>query len=1019
MKPLRLEMQAFGPYPGNVSIDFDQLGRQSLFLIHGPTGSGKTTVFDAMCFALYGRTSGSRSGEEMRCQYADVSVPTQVVFDFALGKHTYRISRSPQQGRTKTRGTGTTTAAHKAELWETTGAKKQEEEGELIASRPKEVEEEISDLLGFKADQFRQVVLLPQGEFRRLLLATSRERESILEVLFDTRIYTMIQDSLKQRVKDIEQECKEQLSRKDTLLEASEVGNTEELGGAITSAEVSVEKHQKKIDKTRKAYESAQEAFTVAEETEDLFLELEKAQEECKELEEMKEDIEESRIALKLGTKAAGLTDVYEASLEKQDTVTKLEDELGSVSEVLEGVEKKHKTAVAAEAKAKRSEKEIARLAEDLTEHKAMKKRVDSLAELGAKIKAAQEDLDEAKDTSRDAEEAVESLEKEIQETEEKIEDLRGKASAAESLDVKLGNLNRSIKEKRKHEETTDELDKASKSLVRVKKERVAAARAFKIARDEVQQAEIAWLESSSYNLAETLKAGQPCPVCGSKTHPSPAEKSARHITEAELGELRAECQKLEEKLRDAEREEQKTRGRVEQLEGRAADLLEGLGKAADKTLKILTKEYESLLIDHKQAQDARSGLEDSRKALDKLKKDLKSEKQKRKAALVSKQKAEKALEALKSTHAERMKGVPKKLQDSDEIASKISSLEERKAKLEEAREVAREALKKAAEALAACQTQVRETKKTLGSAKTQAKAALASLQSRLKKAGFESIDDFQEALLEEDEAEELKSAIDEYDEKVTLNRARLKTAKAKAAKRKRPDLKQLEEKLETTREAYDIVSKEHGALTEKVKTLRKYLTEIERLERTLAKQEDELEVVGHLSEIANGKNELKITFQRFVLSTLLDHVTAMANERLLRMSEGRFALHRAQVPADRRSGSGLDLEVFDSFSGEQRPVRTLSGGEMFLASLSMALGLADVVQSYSGGVRLDSIFIDEGFGSLDSQALDKAIDTLVSLQIGGRIVGVISHVPELRERIDARLEVTPSRQGSSIRITG
>jgi exonuclease SbcC len=1018
MRPLYLEMQAFGPYPDVEKVEFSRLACQSLFLIHGPTGSGKTTIFDAICYALYGKTSGPRSGEQMRCQYAAEDVPTQVTFDFSLGKKRYRIVRLPTQERPKKRGTGTTTMEHKAELWDRTGAAATEE-GSLVAGKPKDVEERIEEIMGFEVEQFRQVVLLPQGQFRELLLATSQDREKILETLFGTWVYARIQQLLKERVAEITDECKSGLSRRGALLDAAGTDTEEELAKRIKAGLAVLKQLEGKVSASQKAYESAQEALAKAEDVDRLFKEREEAMAESRSLGRLRQDMKRKGEDLKWAHKAAGLVDIYESCQEKQTARAEAETELGGMEEELGKAKADEKEARSQETAAAALEPEVAEVSDEMSALKTMKPKVESLKSLTGRLRELRKTIARAHADVDTAEARRQRMEQEMAATEADLERLQPLANSMGTLDVMLGDANRMVDDKKKHLAATEHLTSVLNELKQTARHGEEAADRLDRAEADLKQAESAWLSSSAHNLAKQLTPGRPCPVCGSKEHPDPARKTEFHISEAELAERRAAHKEADQALEEVHKEETRLKFQADALKAQVDDLAARLGPNVSKSQPQLEEAYDELLRRHKEAVDAREQIGKGGSGLQQLKEGLAAASEDLRAQHEAVRKQEREADNLESTIKERVAGVPEDLRQLEALERRLKQAQERLAGLKDRQREAAMQARRAERRLAESISKVDAAGKAATRARKAEQKAMAAFARRLKSAGFKTVDDFKDAILKEHDMAELEAAIGHYEERVVLSRERVRRARAKTSGVRRPRLETIAKRLAAKRKAFDTVHGEYAAAEQDLKALRKSLAEIRRISRTLARKEGELQVVGKLSEVANGKNEQRITFQRFVLSSLLDDVTRMANERLRRMSEGRYTLHRAEVLTDLRFSGGLDLEVFDSFSGEQRSVKTLSGGEMFLASLCMALGLADVVQSYTGGIRLDSVFIDEGFGTLDSETLDHAIETLVALQKGGRMVGLISHVPELRERIDVRLDVRPGRHGSSIHLVG
>jgi exonuclease SbcC len=380
---------------------------------------------------------------------------------------------------------------------------------------------------------------------------------------------------------------------------------------------------------------------------------------------------------------------------------------------------------------------------------------------------------------------------------------------------------------------------------------------------------------------------------------------------------------------------------------------------------------------------------------------------------------AEKAFEGALAVVRERERELPRNIRSRIQLEEALTRARNDHKDLLDALEAAREREADARRAYAEAKAAEGGVRKSLRAATTEAGKAEAKFAGRIKSAGFSDTNHYREARLEDLEIERLAEEIDNHVAGLKAARMRLTRARQSTRRRKRPDLSRLERKAEKAKSKCDEMIARTAGIRKEYKRLADLGKEVGLAERKLKRLDKRYCVAGKIADVANGKNPQGITFQRFVLAALLDDVLSAATDRLKVMSRGRFDLNRAGERGDRRSAGGLDLEVYDSYTGTARPVSTLSGGETFLAALSLALGLADVVQAYAGGIRMETIFVDEGFGSLDPESLDLAVRALMDLQRGNRLVGIISHVPELKERIDVRLEVRTTRRGSSARFVG
>lgn len=865
MRPLRLVLSAFGPYAGTESVDFRRLGEQRLFLVHGATGAGKTSLLDAICFALYGDMSGDeRDGKGFRSQHAGPEQLTSVTLDFSVGERSYRVMRQPEQERARRRGEGTTRSPAAATLWDRTGLDDDEAEGRVLATRSGQASEEVAGILGFRSEQFRQVIVLPQGRFRDLLLAKSAEREAILRQLFDTAFYGRIEETLGLRSRELKAEADARRAERATLLRREGCADDEEVRQLSLGLEAQKSELDARVTDLQRQSSLAAQALERATADHAAFQRLARIEATLAQLAGRRDAVDVDRARLEAAQRAAGLADL----------AARLEE---------------HRNGAAA-----------ARSAGE-----ALQREHDEAA--GAlKVVAATLEVERARAPERERlREILGEQQRALPQVQELVDALRRRQSLAAV-----------------QQQAATELA-AAREVVAATQARAAALRA----RREAGSA--AW-------LARELRPGEPCPVCGSTEHPRPAAGSSEIPAPEEIVAAENVAQEAES---DWERAAAK-----QQQAGRDMSGLESLVGALRKQLAGV-------------ATASLDGLAEVQQAAARTQAEL--------------QRLQSAYEQVDQQHRElreRLAG----------LASKLESASGQR------------------EATAA-----------------QRLATEAEWSRRLELAGFRDEQAYLEAHLAETERMALGAAIAEFDRDLVTESARAGEARAAVAGLDRPDLGASRSAADAAAAAHGEASRESGQLAQRISDLADTLVALRQLDEAYRAAEAHYAVVGTLADAATGRNPHRVSLQRFVLASRLDDVLAAASQRLGMMSRGRYLLRRAVETTDRRIAGGLELEVEDSYTANSRPVATLSGGESFQAALALALGLSQVVQNYAGGIRLDTIFIDEGFGSLDPEALDLAINTLVDLQQSGRMVGVISHVPELRERIDVRLEVLGGAGGS------
>lgn len=1024
MRPLRLSMSAFGPYASRQELDFGSLGPAALFLLAGPTGSGKTTILDATCFALYGETSGGeREGEEMRSHHADPAVVTEVVLDFALGDERYRVARRPEQLRARKRGDGLARERASATLWalDASGA-----EREVLASGASKVRREVEQRLGFDADQFRQVIVLPQGQFRRLLTADSRTRETIFQRLFQTEVHRRLERrlgeaaaALRGRHAGLDQQ---RIALRRSLAGLLEVGESAEAAAELREAAGRLDED---VARSAEAARQAQETEASERAARDRGLEarrlldaLQAARNDAHGLESERGRHEQRQAELDRARRARTVDDVVRVAEARRREATDAATRADRLEGKLEKAEALRAEAEAARTAAASDEREREREAA-----RSERVRLADLAGAVAALASARQDETEALERLDERSARFAELKQARDEAQRRSgaleEELAAATRRAEQLDGLQESLDRAARDARQRddlERSRRELAEAAKTAAARERRAADADKALADARAALRHAEDASSRGRAALLAAELVDGEPCPVCGAREHPRPAAIRGDVPNDEELQASRIAVEKAAEGrdvARDAAFEAVRRR---EALEARLQALAAGLGVGADADPAALHARVSGLEDAVRAARAAADRIAALTRERDEVAATWPA--QEDAAALetaIAEAKAD--VEARRAIVAERLRAVPEELRDPAALEGASRRAETRVRFLEHALEDVRGRAREAAESCASARTAATTAREEATKAAARGGEAERELARRLAEAGFVDREDHAAARRDGDTLAELEEAVRSHDERRAATAAALRQAAAAAESVEEPDLEALASRLEQAESAAADATRLLGRLQERQGAVKKALHALRELDEGLAAVDDEHALVGRLAEVASGRNAQNLSFQRYVLATLLDEVLEVASRRLQRMSRGRYRLRRSLEAGDRRTAAGLDLEVDDAHTGRARPVATLSGGEGFLAALALALALADVVQARSGGVFMEAVFVDEGFGSLDPDALDLALAALLELRAGGRLVGVISHVPELAERIDVRLEVTPSREGSTARF--
>ncbi|MFV0137285.1 AAA family ATPase [Streptomyces sp. HMX87] len=999
MRLHRLDVTAFGPFGDPQTVDFDELSAAGLFLLHGPTGAGKTSVLDAVCYALYGSVPGARQtaqGLTLRSDHAAPGTRTEVRLDLTVAGRRLEITRQPPWERPKKRGKGTT--VDKAQTWlreydATTGT------WQDLSRSHQEVGEEITQLLGMSREQFCQVVLLPQGDFARFLRADAEARGKLLGRLFDTRRFADVEKRLADRRRATEAQVRD--GDADLLADAHRMqqaaGDAMELPelapgdpglaeAVLIAAAVARSTAREQLTAAHLRLRAAESAQSAAER--DLA--------EARELARLQRRFAEAR---ERAARLAERADAHRADQERMDRARKAET-VAPALELREAADAEHRRAATAEARARalladahaEAHAEAGatglaaaarRAAEELGGLESARRAERRLADLLAERAGLDRDERADQDVRQEAEGWLADWETTRDAVRRRIEDAQDAVTRAERLADRCETAGRRLTAARQRDRLAGDTDDAQRRAL-ASAERAVQARAHWLDLKEQR------LTGIAAELAAGLTDGEPCAVCGATEHPAPARKAAGHIDRAAEERALAAYQAADER-----------RAEDEQRLGRLREALAAAtAEAGDTPTDRLAREAQDLEDQYARARAAASALHAAQE-------ELRRAEQEREQRIAAQQEAA-VRAASRVGHRERLDRERAALEeelarvrgDADSVAARAARLERQAAQLADAAEAARVA---------------EDTAQRL-------KDADARLADAAFRAGFHTPQEAASALLDAAAHRELQRRLDAWQTEDAALRAVLTEADTAAAAQQPP----------ADPAAAEDAAREAGRRLREAASARdaaaRRCAELDRLSarataavRRLAPLREEYERVARLAGLAAGTsadNERRMRLESYVLAARLEQVAAAATVRLRRMSSGRYTL----VHSDDRTGrgrSGLGLHVVDAWTGRERDTATLSGGETFFASLALALGLADVVTDEAGGVRLDTLFIDEGFGSLDDQTLDEVLDVLDSLRERDRSVGIVSHVADLRCRVHAQLEVVKGRTGSALRRRG
>ncbi len=1047
MRPLRLEMTAFGPYPKEVILDFAVLANQSMFLITGPTGAGKTSILDAIVYALYGQTSGGlRDGSDMRSDYADATTPTSVVFEFQVGDHRYRMERTPKQELQKKRGTGTRTVLATAAVSEWI-----DEDWKLLTTKAQEIRDYVQQIIGFRVDQFLQVVLLPQGDFRKLLVAPTSEREVLLHTIFKTSIYKRMQDVLKEELAKATVGIQDTLQKVEFLLSTYAVDTLQDLVALAEEERKHLIEREGERKEKQHQYESIQAAYVKYENYANLLARKEQySQALASHKEGEKEHIalgetidrwerlEKIRIPLNQYEKLQG---TFNTNKEKLDI---LETSLQSVAVLLQSLDcKREQLEMQADTYAKQKEQ--------YHQLQALQQEVERYGELLEKRTALEVDQVQKIQQQGGVQEILAASQTNIEMQRQCLEEMNLKLQSYTSLgDEKLCTSElqswwNSLKG------IVDKLCSAWETQTVYSKQLEEERQVCKTREGLYHHNEQLLRQHQAYEVSLQLEEQAPCPVCGSLDHPQLAQAPSEEIVRETVDRLRREFQvsqtqvaTIETKLAHSEEEVERYSKEWNRLCGTYPKVTEDvqresilrLGRILETAIKV--KEID-MVAERLQWWQKTVDIEIIDQTFKEIQKELvnaekdKIELETKHSTLQTELQAEEANFHAKQLELTILIGQIETIsQDVQHITTEIHRIEKSIAPftvdtymmelkgLSDALkryEADRKAVEEERQMSQAKQAALTAEVGALREHKVRMKQDIESLSKDIEQvlaAEFLTIDTFKKESDAFDELPAWKETFNAYNSETLRLNSLLEEVKNDLASYATAPKEIDKESVDGLQQELKDLGEVIGTLKSQVTGKEKTIQEISELEATTKELSDRRAFIFGLADLANGGDSgMKgVSFERYVLGAILEEVLSAANLRLHDMSRGRYRLERS-LEEGGRGARGLDIAVFDAYTGASRPANTLSGGETFLASLGLSMGLADVIQSYAGGIHLDTMFIDEGFGTLDPDTLDVAMETLVALQSQGRLVGIISHVPELQQQIGAHLVVTKTDEGS------
>ena len=1036
MRPIKLTISAFGPYASKQVIDFEELKGRNIFVISGKTGAGKTTIFDAISYALYGEASGeSRETDSLRSHFADDNTETYVELEFELRGEKYTVNRVPKQKKKKARGEGYTEKSADATLTLPDGK---------VITKVKNVTDKIIEILGITREQFKQIVMLAQGEFKKLLLADSVEREGIFRKIFNTYDFEKIQAELKDKAANLSKNRTKSKHEMEINLKNIK-GEHDIVIDEYVDFPLVIEKLKDLLERDNNIYKTLNEEGkevdnnlqvknqekAIIETNNNLLKEKEIITKALEELLSKEDEYKNKSKTIIDGKNAKEVKYIEDKLIETTKKLTKREEDYNLSLKNIDSLKLKQEEANKLLQIEESKECDREKLSVEINNLNKLEEKIIELDSLNNKVMHLKQSAENSKLQIINNKKETEELKKSKEEKELQLKDIA-------TLETKKVELESDIKAKNKTLDEVRELFKVIRSFQNTYIEHNNKAKEYKEfeveykkVKENYEKMDDLYKKEQAGILASKLQENEPCPVCGSTNHPNKAtiKENLKIPTKEELKVAKENLDKLEkenlEKINNLTTLNSNKTTYLEQVNNHLIMLSATLN--IDKTFNSETaKVVKNLGTELKSVIDKLK--DELLKVIDKISLKEKIEKElnlitttinEREHSLIKLEECEKNYTTELTQNITKIdeykKEIPENITDlktlNNLIEVKTKELNISKEKLAKLRLENENLAKK----LEGENSTSKEINKSIEELKLEIANNKANFNEAIKEQGFDNIQTYEDAKLQISMVESLEKEVENYNSELKLTKAKQEDIINKTKDIVFMDITTIDEEIrsiQNNKKELESKLRELHAIIVGNKTI---LKNVENLNIEFKEIEEVYKVLGELADLANGKKAPYISFEIYILASYFEDIIEAANIRLEKMTGDRFSLIRKTSKSKGAGQKGLELEIYDNYTDSSRDVSSLSGGESFKASLSLALGLSDIVQSNAGGVSLDTMFVDEGFGTLDPQSLDNAIDSLLELQRGGRLVGIISHVEELKERIDAKLEVTSTSKGSKV----
>lgn len=1000
MMPISLTLSAFGPYPDTITIDFESFQEDGLFLITGPTGSGKTMIFDAMIFALYGKTSGQiRQTDSLRCDHALNEIPTFVEFSFSLHQQNYTIKRNPKYYLE-----GKKTPKQPSALLTLPDGK--------MVEGIKEVNQKMISLLGVDDQQFKQICMIAQGEFTKLIMASSDEREKVLRELFHSETYQKLEEKLKVHLKVYQDKYDLLLNKRKDLMQELQVEDHQEYLSKQTKL---IASQQKEYDDLKKDLDQKKQQLQLYRLQNQRLIQLKDLKQQFQDLKKQENDYQELNKTVDTLKKAQETNYLYISYIKQQKKLQTLnlnqEDFLKQLKKLEKDYQEKKVQANSLDYKQQTKEK----LQNQIQETKQLINQIYQYQNDYQNLQTLKQQYRMLDEEHKLFLKKKEKFENGLQRDQERIQSEQQVQSKYELIKQQYVRLNEQKVKVHQLSDYYDQILKLNENKSDLQEDYTVVEKQVDHEKMQYNQMEKLYFRKQAGIFALQLKEDQPCPICGSLHHPHPAQIEKEDITKEKLDQQAKKVKQQEHRLQDILQKILLSNQKKEMLVKQTKQLSSELTIQEELSKEIFIKELDHLSKDEKRMKKEYLELQDELKYIQKLKKSV---------ALSLKDMSTYESKELKQTQSleniqVQIHQLSGKLDDSmlqyeiGEVNKNYQQIQKKYRQLSLEIETIQQAYEKVKNKYLEIKTKISSLNQQI----IQEQEIYDELDNKYHTA--------LDAFINEEEFLNLKTQINQIsilEKKYQDYLISLKSLNEQIISLENEVKDSTYVDLSSLSETFKEVNQQLREKNDDLEKLKidyslkeKMIKDIQKINQQLKKDEDTYQRYLDLYNLASGKNNARVSIERYVLATYFENMLIYANVIMKQLSQGRYQLLRKDDAGKGRSQQGLELDVFDQESGNVRSIKTLSGGESFKAALSLALGLSRMVQDYAGGIELNTLFIDEGFGSLDSQSLDQAMNCLMELHHENKLIGIISHVSDLKDRIERQLVVERKQKQSVI----